>query len=306
MICQICGFIAKNANSLGKHIHHTHKDYTKKIYYDKFVRVAPSTCVCGKEKNFRGLGEGYRQFCSVSCRSLDLGIRNKISARQTGKKQSNETVQKRLQNTDQKNKESARKKTMLEKYGVDNPILVPEFLEKAKVKNKKSPKRKIEHSKKIIESKRKNGTLNHSDSTRSKITNRLNEYYQNGDDQSVTATSLPSNGRGHKTGYHNGILYRSSYELLFIIFCERNGIEIESCENKERRVRYVYEGKKRWYYPDFYLTNHDICVEIKPTSMMNDLFLIKKQFAEKVYSNYKVVTENELVDEEKLIEHILY
>jgi hypothetical protein len=306
MICHLCGYNAKSVNSLGKHIHHSHKDYSKKKYYDKFISTVSPRCVCGKEKKFRGLGEGYRQFCSISCRSLDTDIRNKLSKSQTGKKQSKETIQKRLQSTDQKIKETTRKKTMLEKYGVENPIHVPDFLEKAKVKSKRQSKRTKEHSEKIISAKRKNGTLTHTSNTQSKIIYSLNRYYQEGDNQNVTVSKLPSNGRGHKTGYHKGILYRSSYELAFIIFCERNNIKIESCENKERRVRYECGGKKRWYYPDFYLTDHDICVEIKPTSMMNELFLVKKHFAEKAYKNFVVVTENELSNEEKLVEHLLY
>lgn len=306
MICHLCGYVAKNTNSLGKHIHNSHKEITKEEYYNKYIDVVSPICECGELKKFRGLGEGYRQFCSVKCRSNNKEIKSQLSISGTGKTQSEETVRKRIENTNQSKKEQLRKQTMIEKYGVDNPSKLDEVRKtiSEKAKGRKSPPRTEEHSRKISEAKRLNGTLKQSKSARNKITNSLNEYYQNGDDQSITVTSLPSNGRGHKTGHHNGILYRSSYELLFIIFCEKNDIQIESCENKERRVRYEYEGKKRWYYPDFYLTDFDVCVEIKPTSMMNELFLVKKQFAEKVYNKYVVVSENELLSEEKLLEHL--
>jgi hypothetical protein len=282
------------------------KASSKEEYYNKYDGTVSPYCYCGNKKTFRSLGVGYLEFCSCKCRSNNDEIRNKISQKNKGKTQSDETVRKRVENTDQTKKEQTRKNTMLERYGVDNPMRIEEIKQIVIEKSigRKLPTRTEEHSQKIIESKRQNGTLNHSDSTRSKIIDSLNRYYQEGNNQSITVTSLPSNGRGHKTGYHNGILYRSSYELSFIIFCEKNNIEIESCETKERRVRYEYEGKKRWYYPDFYLPVYDICVEIKPVSMMNKLFYIKKKAAESVYNNFIVITENELVDEVKLNEYI--
>jgi hypothetical protein len=306
MKCQICGAIFKNLNGLGKHVNNSHKNYTKKDYYDTFIRTVDPICYCGKEKVFRGLGEGYRHFCSVKCRSSDNAIREKLKCASLGKKQSAETVKKRIKNTDQIKKESSRKKTMIERYGVDNPAKLDEVKKVISSKSKGRPisARSPEHVKKIIESKRKNGKLKHTKSVRTKISNSLNRYYQEGDDQCVTVTSLPSNGRGHKTGYYKDVLYRSSYELLFLMFCDKNGINVESCENKDRRVRYEFEGKKRWYYPDFYLTDYDICVEIKPSSMMNDLFTAKKMAAEQVYNNFMVITEHELADEVKLNEHL--
>ena len=305
MICKICEYTAKNANSLGKHIHHSHKNMSKEEYYNKYIANISHICECGNVKKFRGLGEGYRKFCSVECRSKNIEVRKRMSISQKGKTQSKEHIEKRIKNTDQDKKEKKRKHTMLEKYGVENPAQITEV---KNILSEKSLGRKIPrtlaHSKKIIDSKRKNGTLFHSNATRSKITHSLNNYYQTGDNQSVTVSSLPSNGRGHKTGFHNNILYRSSYELAFIIFCERNNILLESCENKERRVRYTYEGKRRWYYPDFYLPELDICVEIKPLTMMNDLFYAKKNSAEQQYNNFLVITENELIDEVYLYEHL--
>jgi hypothetical protein len=284
------------------------------MYYDKFIALVSPVCECGNEKKFRGLGEGYRTFCSVKCMNSNSDIRKQrsfnakyqiVRGTTIGRKQSQETIRKRIENTDQSKKEKTRKKTMLEKYGVDNPSQLEEVkaIVSQKGTGRKHPPRRPEHIKKIVESKKRNGTLSHSNSTRAKISRSLNEYYQNGDDQSITTTSIPSNGRGHKTGFHKGILYRSSYELLFIIFCEKNNIRIESCETKERRVRYEYEGKKRWYYPDFYLPDLDACVEIKPSSMMNELFYVKKKYAEQVYNNFVVLTERELSNEEYLNEY---
>lgn len=303
--CEICGTQIKNTNSLGKHLYHSHPDISKEEYYKTYINEVSDICCCGSKKKFRGLGEGYRQFCSVKCRSEDVDIRTKISVSKTGVKQTEEHINNRVNNTNQTLKEETRKRTMVKKYGVNNPSLVPEFAEKIRIGNtgKKMPPRTTEHSQNIVQSRIKNGTLNPGTSVRSKISKALNSYYQEGNDQSVTVSKMPSNGRGHKTGYHNGILYRSSYELLFILFCERNEILIRSCENKKHRVRYEYDGKKRWYYPDFYLPEKDICVEIKPTSMMNEIFEVKKKAAETIYNNFIVITEHHLSNEECLNEY---
>jgi len=301
--CSICQKTFKNNNGLGKHIHNNH-EINRQDYYDTHISEISKFCkCCGKEKTFRGLGEGYRIYCSVKCRSKDT----EPSKYWEGKKQSKDTIKKRIQNTDQLSKEHKRKQTMIEKYGVDNPSMIPEVKEtiSKKTKGKKRPRSK-EHQNKIIQSKKINNSLKHTLTTRQKIINSLNNYYQKGNDQCVTVTSLPSNGRGHKTGYHNGILYRSSYELKFLHFCEKYDILVTSCESKQYRVRYHYENKQRWYYPDFYLPQYDICVEVKPKSMFDEQFYAKKDAACLVYSNYKVVNENHLIEERKLYEHIFY
>lgn len=298
MKCAICDSIIKNVNGLGKHIYKSHKEISKKEYYDTYLKEKSSVCICGKEKKFRNLGEGYREYCSVKCRS-DNVFNPKFWL---GKKQPKEMIDKRISSTNQNSKDTTRKKTMIERYGVDNPSLVPEFSKKRSKINKKT-KRTPEHQQNIINSKRKNLSLNHKPTTKIKISNALMSYYQTGDSQCVTVVKNPTNGRGHLVGKYNGILYRSSYELLFIKFAEKYNISIENCENIKRRVRYTYNNKKHWYYPDFYLPDIDVCIEIKPKSMMNEIFYTKKSFAEKIYKNFVVLTETELLDEKKLYEY---
>lgn len=301
--CCICKKELKNYNGLSKHIHNNH-DISKQDYYDKYIAKVSKYCkLCGKEKTFRGMGEGYRTYCSVACRSKDL----EPSRYWKGKKQNKETIEKRIKNTNQTSKEFKRKQTMIKKYGVDNPSMITEVREiiSEKAMGKRRPRTK-EHQDKIIKAKETNDTLGHGLSVRRQISKSLNDYYQNGNDQSVTMSKLPSNGRGHKTGYHNEILYRSSYELKFLHFCEKYGIMVISCESKDYRVRYYYKGKQRWYYPDFYLPEHDVCVEVKPKSMLSEQFFAKKNAAENVYQNYKVVNEEHLIKESALYEYLFY
>jgi hypothetical protein len=160
-----------------------------------------------------------------------------------------------------------------------------------------------DHSNKIIESKRRNNTLNHSLSTRSLLRRKLNDYYQTGNNQTVNLSK--SNGRGHKYGHVNGIFYRSSYELLFLQLCIKNGLNIISTETKHFRVRYVNQGNKHWYYPDFYIKEYGVVVEIKPKSLLEyGTNPIKFESALKQFRNFLIVTELELENEDRLMEYL--
>ena len=163
----------------------------------------------------------------------------------------------------------------------------------------KGRKKSKEHIEKIINSKRRNGTLSHSNYTKKQISRSLKEYHQQGNDQSVTLSGFGANGRGHMHGYINGVLYRSSYEASFLKKSIEVGIKVVSAENKNFRVRYYDNNdKKHWYYPDFYLPDLDIIVEIKPESMRNyKNNKIKFDTAKKYYKEkYVVLCEEELYD----------
>lgn len=65
-ICLICKK-EFSKNGLKYHISQTHK-ISSKDYYDKyFKKEGEGICKCGKETVFRGLYEGYRKYCSLSC-----------------------------------------------------------------------------------------------------------------------------------------------------------------------------------------------------------------------------------------------
>ena len=68
-ICKICGFEAKNHTSLTSHLQYNHKDYTTKLYYDKFYKKEnEGICeVCGKPAIFKNMVKGYLPCCSKSC-----------------------------------------------------------------------------------------------------------------------------------------------------------------------------------------------------------------------------------------------
>lgn len=105
IICKICLKEFNNTNGLAKHITNSH-DISKKLYYDTFIAKTNSICICGNEKKFRHLGEGYRTYCSAKCRSKYI----EPTAYWKDKIQSQEMIDKR-------------RNTMIERYGVSNGYL---------------------------------------------------------------------------------------------------------------------------------------------------------------------------------------
>jgi hypothetical protein len=67
-------------------------------------------------------------------------------------------------------------------------------------------------------------------------------------------------GTYSKHGRYKGFKCDSIYELVFVIYCLDHNIELQrnTCS-----FTYIFEGKTRKYYPDFYLPQSDELVELK-------------------------------------------
>ena len=298
LTCQICFKIFNKKNGLAKHISNTHKEISIEEYYVNFINEINNLCVCGNKKKFRGIGEGYREYCSVKCRSQNI----QPTKYWEGKKQPKEMVEKRIRNTDQLKKEENRKQSSLIRYGVDNPTKIKEIRNKISVSNTgKKMIRKSEHQQKIINSRKRNGTLKHTNETKEKIKKSVIAVYQS-DNPPVTISE--NNNKNHKTGYFKGIFYRSSYELKFMEYCALNSIEFRSAENKEFRLKYTINGKNHWYYPDFYLEKYDAIIEIKPNSMLTDEVVLNKINAGMQNYRFFIITEEELYNLDDFFEEL--
>lgn len=69
-------------------------------------------------------------------------------------------------------------------------------------------------------------------------------------------------------GNFNKIHFRSSLELMYLIYWHENDISIESAEAHKFRVKYVSDdGDEHNYSPDYYLIDQNIVVEIKPQKL---------------------------------------
>ena len=92
-------------------------------------------------------------------------------------------------------------------------------------------------------------------------------------------------------GWYNGLYFRSSLELSFLV--NNSGRIFSSCEIKKYVVRYLVKGKIKSYYPDY--TDGEVIYEIKPNSLLTFGFNYDKIAAakEKFGDTYKVITEKE-------------
>lgn len=286
--CKICGCEFKNLKALSSHFNSKH-NLSSKDYYDKYIlEVDGDKCfVCGNQTSFRNLNIGYLDNCSMECRDKNKSIKRGFWK---GKKQSEVIIKKRIENTDQKKKELQRKTTMMEKFGVDNPSKIIEVSRKISEANKgkKSPRTR-EWQKNIINSKKINGSINHNETTKRKIKNSLIEFHTKikNKDRFI---SYPMNTK-HLTGWFNGLYFRSSLELSFLI--KNCNIIYESCENNLYGIEYFVGGRCKMYYPDF--TDGNKVYEIKPTSLLNykDNSLKLNLGFEKYGSNFVVITEKD-------------
>lgn len=295
--CLICDKQNKNIRSLYRHIVCNHNIIPKDLYYETNPELYINCYICNKQLNILKSDYSLRGFKTCS-----KGCLKKFQQR----KQSQETIQKRINKTDYKKAMETRTLNNLKKYNVKNTSCLKEIADKISKSNKgkKSPRTK-EHQQKIIDSKLKNGTLKHSDTTKKKISVQINNYWQNENGESLASTvSNNKGGRGYKKGFLNNLFFKSSYEEKFILFCMKNNIKIESAENKKFRVRYIgLDNKFHFYYPDFYLPDYNTIIELKPSGLLNDeTNMIKFDEACKNLENYSILTEEELNNEENLLE----
>jgi len=295
--CKICNLDFSSNHKLTSHIRNKHF-LSKKEYYDKYLKKEnEGIClVCKNITTFRG--NKYLKHCSIECYNISESKKEqniKLSQTRKGIKQTKETINKRIANTDQIKKEQKRKLTCIENYGVNNPTKIKEFSEKIgnALRGKKSPRKDENHQRKIIESKIRNNTIKHTENTKQKIKISVRKLYSS-DDPPVTISR--SNSKIHKTGYIGGFYYRSSYEYRFLEYCLDNNIELVCAENKKYRIPYVLENERHWYYPDFYLPKYDILIEVKPTNMLKiDKNMIKITEAAKFYSI--IIVDEEVLEE---------
>jgi hypothetical protein len=294
--CEICVKEFKNLHSLSLHICQKHKDIKAEDYYKKYIGYEnDGKCLqCSNPTKFRGLGKGFLLFCSPECYNISELKKENSKKANIGRKQSKEVIKKRVEKINYEKIMVERKKTMLEKYGVENfAQLEDSKIKCSKIhKGTKKPRTKG-HQMKIIESKRKNGTLKHTKNTGKKISNKLLKYY-NENEYKYTPSDKNKNS---KTGYIQDIFYRSSYEEFFIYFCLDHNIEIISAENKKYSVKYIGEnGRNHRYYPDFYLKDYDLIVELKPIWRLSQ-DKVKILSGINYFKHYLLLTQNEIFND---------
>lgn len=284
--CKICNEEFNSLKGLTTHVNAKHF-LNGREYYDKYLKKeGEGICsVCGNETTYRNAGTGYLKSCSVECRNNDKTIKRDYWK---GKAQTKEHISKRILNTNQENKQKNWENSNMLKYGVTNPSLLDLVKDKISAANKgKIVDRDSEWQTKIIDSKRKNGTLKHSEETKLKIGSSLNKYHSTNLDRGKYISKL--NNISHFCGWYNGLYFRSSLELAFL---HRNKeVTYKTCENNKYKIIYEKDGKQKVYYPDY--TDGEFIYEIKPNNLLkykdNELKISK---GIEIYGDkFKVITE---------------
>lgn len=242
---------------------------TPEKYFLQYINPNYSGClVCENPTKFRNITVGYLATCSLKCNAKLKKTTNTQTKYWLGKKQSEQHITKRISNTDQIKKQESNKSTLLEKYGVSNASLIQDIQETRSQNISKAltgKKKTKEHVQKIIDSKIANGTIKHTQDTKQLISELLLDYYK--DNSHVNKEKcLPKYGKGgkHLSGEFNGIWFRSKNELDFLVKCQIEDIEVISASNSKYSLTYLDKcGRMRTYFPDFYLPQYDVVVEIK-------------------------------------------
>jgi hypothetical protein len=299
--CKICKEEFKNLKGLTTHINAKH-NLNGREYYDKYLKKKDEgqCVVCGNETTYRNVGVGYLVNCSIECRDNNKSIKHD---HWKGKTQSKEHIGKRIKNTNQELKQSNWESAIFKKYGVSNPTKLDLVKFKISIGNKgKKAERGLEWQNKIIDSKRKNGTLKHSDETKSKIGDSINKYYSLNLDREKYISK--SNNISHFCGWYNELYFRSSLELSFLFL--NNEVSFISCEKNKYKIIYEKNGKLKVYYPDY--TDGNIIYEIKPSNLLGykDNNLKINKGLELYGDKYKVITEKEVpyIEKTKILELI--
>lgn len=93
-------------------------------------------------------------------------------------------------------------------------------------------------------------------------------------------------GRVKKVEY-NGLLLDSTWEVIVAEYLDKHNI---IWERPVIGFDYIYEDKSRTYYPDFYLPQYDVYIEVKGYKRQRDLIKWK------VVSNLIVISKKEIAE----------
>ena len=109
----------------------------------------------------------------------------------------------------------------------------------------------------------------------------------------------------NKPENYKGFCCRSSYEKKFVDFAEEYNYTLKV----PKRINYEFEGRKRWYFPDFYIVELNTLIEVKSKwtyALQKELNEAKLLFTRAANHNIIVVDEtNGLIDNWKKLNEYL-
>ncbi len=240
-ICQECGREFSSEVALVAHIVSRHD---RKEYYDRWIkRKDEGKCLnCGNPTKFSGRwSRGYKKFCSRKCQDKFLMSNPK-----------------RIEKSKITQKETNRKK-----YGVDWFTQTDEFKKKSKKTNREKygdeTYNNPEKAKKTSLSKYGVENPAQAQFIKDKISKTNIERYGGTSPMHNDEIFHKVEINSFKSRLHpSGIYYRGNFEKDFL----DNFSDIVKIENG-KGIKYKLDMKERTYYPDFYIPDFNLIVEIK-------------------------------------------
>lgn len=269
----------------------------KDIGVNSTIRVESKCDVCGKIKSLqykkynKNISSGGYYACSNVCskNKVEATNLNKYGSRYPlqSEEKINELKEYFLEkfgfDNPSKTKEVLLKRehTMLKKYGVKTNIILPETHKKA-VEFSKLPESILKRKNTNIE---KFGFDNPMKSK--EIYNKFKEtniikYGSEFPAQNVDIFNKTQISQ-FKMKTYNGIRYQGSYELDFLIFCDENGLLDRI--SKPMTIKYRFDDSDRVYYPDFFIEDINLIIEIKSNYYYNlhlEKNLIKEEYTKRI------------------------
>lgn len=125
------------------------------------------------------------------------------------------------------------------------------------------------------------------------IKNKLSSSFK-GEKNHMYGKPAPKGSGGGIDGWYDDFYFRSLLELSFLIDMSNKGITVMSAENNTFKVPYEIDGVIKNYFPDFYLPDENLIIEIKPFCRISEhINSIKFKAANKTFDNFKVLSERD-------------
>lgn len=287
--CEICGRGFGKKIQLFNHIRSAHK-FTSQRYYDQYLKKeGEGLCLnCGKPTGYRTLTIGYGKFCSQKCLANSDYRKHKTvetSLRKYGTNSPNQSdivkqnkikAVKELYGKDHffqtKRFKKKLKNALLSKYGVEHALQNPELLQKSQETClKHHGVRWSPQSESVKQKSRATRLLRYGSET---FVNKL-KYKQtcierygvdNPSKNKEILKKIFKKLKSHKTYKlpSGKIVHLMGYETNFLDYVFKNNILKEDDINySPKGIKYQFQNKEHYYFPDFYIPKYNLFVECK-------------------------------------------
>jgi len=254
-ICEECGKCIKTLRGLSIHISKIHK-LSGKEYYDKWLldKTDNHCKECGRETKFKGrIYLGYSECCSQACHNLhNFGETSFYKTSKFKKK---------------------RKESLLNRYGVEEPLQCKKFVEKRKITCFEKYGYETPKLNKLVNKKYKETCFE-----KYGVENSMHNY--------ESFDKMQKTSKVKRKFRNTDIWYQGSYELDFLEKFYDKFTDIQRAPS----IQYIFKEKNKIYYPDFYIPSLNLIIEIKSSYYYNkhkEIINLKKRFVLK--NEYKFI-----------------